>query len=229
MKKFTLLAFLLCTTITTAQFTEVLTSDRPGMALSPNTVGKYVFQTQTGIDFQDGFSISNPNSYIRFGLSEKLEVNTSFSFYGSEFISDLVSINIGARYRFNSQNSSYSSSIQVTQFFYNEQANTSQLTYIFGGNFTDKLSYTTNLGISIAEFSTIENTHFVANIGYVINPKLGVFVESFGSIWDQNFTVNFDAGAYYLLSNNLQFDISMGDNNGFFTSAGVSWRIPYKK
>jgi hypothetical protein len=39
--------------VTKAQFTETLASDKLGQALSVNTIGKNIFQTQTGIVFSD--------------------------------------------------------------------------------------------------------------------------------------------------------------------------------
>lgn len=47
---------MLIVTVAKAQFTETLASDKLGQALSVNTVGENVFQTQTGIGFFDATS-----------------------------------------------------------------------------------------------------------------------------------------------------------------------------
>ena len=50
-----------------AQFSETISSDRPGQSNSPNTVGKTVLQFQTGPQF-DGANADNYKSNVFFGL-----------------------------------------------------------------------------------------------------------------------------------------------------------------
>ncbi|TXD52990.1 MULTISPECIES: transporter [unclassified Polaribacter] len=224
-KKILFIFLMLLATVAKAQFTETLASDRPGQALSANTVGKNVFQTQAGIDFFDSTSYFYPNSFFRYGFSEKFELNTGFILSGSSFERDLESFTIGARYLLSNLDSKSKSSVQLSYDFGAVHKNT-QLTYIYGNSFSEKLSYTVNLGMNIDDTFEVNNALYVLNLAYALNNKMGVFIESFGTFLNDAAQVNFDAGYYYLLNNNVQFDFLIGENDGLFLGAGVTWRIP---
>ena len=63
MKRLLVLILLLNFSFVKAQNQEILSSDRPGQALSSSVVGNHVFQIQTGIDFSNENSIFLPSSY----------------------------------------------------------------------------------------------------------------------------------------------------------------------
>ncbi|WP_155810395.1 hypothetical protein [Polaribacter sp. Hel_I_88] len=228
MKKIVFLCFVLFSITVKAQFTESLASDRPGQALSVNTVGKNVFQNQTGIDFFENNSLYVPSSFFRFGLSEKLELNSGFILSGENFASDLASFTIGARYLLSNVDSNSKSSLQLSYDFGADAKNT-QLTYIFGSSFTDKLSYTANLGINVNDDFNTNNALYVFNMAYSLNTKMGVFVETFGTFLNNTDQINFDAGYYYLINTNFQLDALIGENDGLFVGAGFTWRVPFNK
>jgi hypothetical protein len=223
-KKIVFIFLMLITTVAKAQFTETLASDRPGQALSATTVGENVFQTQTGIDFFDSTSYFYPTSSFRYGFSEKFELNTGFILSGSSFERDLESFTIGARYLLSHVDSKSKSSLQLSYDFGAVYKNT-QLTYIYSNYFSEKFSYTVNLGMSIDDVFELNNANYVFNLAHAINNKMGVFIESFGTFLNDTSHVNFDTGYYYLLNNNVQFDFLVGENDGLFLSAGVTWRI----
>ncbi|QOD61739.1 transporter [Polaribacter haliotis] len=228
MKKLFLCILLLSATIANAQFTETLSSDRPGQALSSNTVGKNVFQIQAGIDFSENNSEFFPNSYFRYGLSEKLELNSGIILSGNKFANEIASFSIGARYNLSDVNSKYASTLQFSHDFGATNSN-SQLTYILASSLSEKLSYTVNLGINFDNNFGLNNGIYVFNLSYVINSKMGVFLEPFGNFLNNSYQFNIDSGVYYLLNNNFQIDALIGDNNGLFIGAGFTWRIPTKK
>jgi hypothetical protein len=103
-----------------------------------------------------------------------------------------------------------------------------QLTYIYGNSFSEKIAYTINLGINIADTFEVNNAIYVLNLTYALNHKMGFFTESFGTFLNSTSQLNFDAGYYYLLNNNVQLDVLIGENKGFFFGAGVTWRVPPK-
>ncbi|MFT6064336.1 MAG: hypothetical protein ACJAQX_000185 [Polaribacter sp.] len=227
MKKVVFIFLMLIATVVQAQFTESLSSDRPGQALSVNMVGKNVFQTQAGIDFFDSTSYFYPNSFFRYGFSEKFEINSGFILSGVRFENDLESFTIGARYLLSNLDRKSKSSVQLSYDFGAVNKNT-QLTYIYGNSFSEKLWYTVNLGINIGDTFEVNNAMYVLNLTYALNHKMGLFIESFGTFLNSTSPLNFDAGYYYLLNNNVQLDVLIGENNGLFFGAGVTWRIPPK-
>lgn len=208
-----------------AQFSEFLASDRPGQALSVNTVGKNVFQNQTGVDFFESTSYFYPSSFFRYGLSEKFELNTGFILSGEKFASDLASFTIGARYLLSTIDSNSKSSLQLSYDFGAENKNT-QLTYIFGSSLAKNISYTLNLGINVNDDFHTNNALYVFNVAYSLNNKMGFFLEAFGTFLNNTDQINFDTGFYYLVNNNFQLDALIGENEGLFIGAGFTWRIP---
>ena len=228
MKKLFFFILILTASVAKAQFTEVLTSDRPGQAFSANTVGKNVFQVQTGIDFFDNNSQFYPNSYFRYGLSEKFEINSGIILSGSKFANEIASFSVGARYNLSDIDSKFTSTLQFSHDF-GATNNNSQLTYILASSLSEKLSYTVNLGINFDNDFAVNNGIYVANLSYGINSKMGIFLETFGNFLNTGFQLNIDTGMYYLLNNNFQIDALVGDNDGLFLGAGFTWRIPAKK
>ena len=229
MKKLILIAFLLSISIINAQFTEVLSSDRPGQALSVNTVGKNVFQIQAGIDYFDTTSASiYPSSYFRYGISEKFELNSSFILSGINIGDDLESVTIGARYQMSKLESELKSSLQFSYDF-SEQNESSQLTYNLGGSFTNSFGYTVNLGLNLDEDFSLNTGIYAFNFSYALNDKFGVFLEPFGTFLKSDFQLNIDTGFYYVLNNNFQIDFQIGESDGLFLGTGITWRVPFKR
>lgn len=253
MKKILGFIFLIVTSnVVLAQFNETIRTGRPGQAIGPFTVGKSVFQTQTGFDFggssqkHTGFSNNylNPNTVLRFGISEKIEINSALSYRidesklnGSKFNSSGLNLySVGSRINLiNNGNSLPSLGLQGTILFpitfgdYEDGLISYKLMAIAAQNINKKLSTTLNLGYVL-------NTKIgssVLNLSYSINDKWGAFAEIYGSFDKEFFQKNWDTGLSYLANNNLQFDISggYGSNNNvndYFISLGVSWRITPK-
>ncbi|MBS1538061.1 MAG: hypothetical protein JST20_09970, partial [Bacteroidetes bacterium] len=80
--------FIYSTVCVRAQFNETIRSDRPGQAIVPFTVGKYIFQTQTGIDIGGSNSSEStiisrfyaPNISLRFGLTKNVELVSNWEY-----------------------------------------------------------------------------------------------------------------------------------------------------
>ncbi|MFH1321824.1 MAG: transporter [Bacteroidota bacterium] len=75
-----------CTTSALAQYSETISSGRPGQAITPTTVGKKIFQLETGIalgGYEGDILLHKGQSYtistlFRFGLTETFEINTGW-------------------------------------------------------------------------------------------------------------------------------------------------------
>ena len=227
MKKLLFIALVLITTIASAQYTESLTSDRPGQALSTGTVGKNVFQIQAGVDYFDSSAQFYPSSYFRYGLSEGFELNSGFILSGNNFGNELEVFTIGARFHLNKNRSKFQSSLQLSYDFGGIN-NGTHVAYILGSSLSENLSYTVNLGIDFDRDFAFNNGIYIFNLSYAFNSKMGIFIEPFGTFLNDSFQFNLDSGFYYLLNNNLQLDVLIGESNGFFLGAGVTWRIPPK-
>ncbi len=253
MKKiFFLIAFALVNQLLYAQYNETIRTGRPGQAIGPFSVGKNVFQTQTGFDY-GGSSQSysdysnyylNPNTVLRYGISEKIEINSSASYRteniklnGSQYkLSGINTYSVGSRVNlFNNENNGPSIGLQGTLLFpitfgdYEDNFISYTLMAIVAQRISEKFSSTLNLGSNINSKIGI----YVLNLGYSINEKFGVFAEMYGDFDKNNFQKNWDTGISFLANNNLQFDIygGYGSNNNtkdYFGSIGISWRIDTK-
>ncbi len=87
-KGFCLLILSTCSLWTPAQTSEVIRSSRPGQSFTPFSVGKNVFQIQSGVNF-NGFDETNSNedgngvffvALARYGITETIEIRSEFQF-----------------------------------------------------------------------------------------------------------------------------------------------------
>ena len=228
MKKILFGILILSTTIVSAQFTEILSSDRPGQALSTNVVGKNVFQIQPGIDYFKNSKTYLPNSYFRYGISNRVELNYGLAIVTGNSFTQIAGFSIGTRISLSEKASNVTSALQISANLPVENLEFgTQVIYTMGGNFTKNLGWTTNFG---ANFDDNFNTTgvYVFNLSYSISEKIGIFVEPFGTFIN-NSNLAFDTGFYYLANNNFQLDFSLGDNQGLFFGLGATFRILPKK
>lgn len=247
-----LLVCLITTQIAFSQFNETIRTGRPGQAIGPFSVGKNVFQTQTGFDIggvnqtNPDFSSNylNPNTVLRYGITEKFEINSAISyitnkakFDENEFNSSgLNNYTIGTRINvINNLNNGPSLGFQGTVFLpigFGDYENKST-NYKLMAITTQSLSNKFGLGFNLGYIFNTEIGDYVINLSYSINDKWGTFIEAYGTFDQENFDLNWDTGLAYLLNNNLQFDIyggidSIENGTTYFTSLGVSWRITPK-
>lgn len=230
------------------QLNETIRTGRPGQAIGPFSVGKNVFQTQTGFDM-GGFNQTNPNfssnyinpnTVLRFGLSERIEINGALSYRSDKSkigantnkTSGLNAYSIGSRINMINDYNGTSLGFQGTLFLpvgfgdYENKTTSYKLMAIGSQKLSEKFA----LGLNLGYIFNLEIGDYVINISYSINDKWGTFAELYGVFDNANIDFKWDTGLAYLVSNNLQLDIYGGINtidNGseYFTSLGVSWRI----
>lgn len=236
-----------------AQFNETIRTDRPGQGVGPFTVGKHVFQTQTGFDMGgfnerdlnfSGLSFA-PNTVLRFGLTNHLEINTAFEYRHDGYKLDdstfstngFSSGSIGAGINLYEGDKSFPAvglqvafKLPVLSSSYNFNYIAPKIFLTASQDLNDKISILLNLGVNYNGIDAKPSGIYVFNIGFGISPRCGTFIENYGNFTNNNFENRWDSGIAYLLNDNLLIDIygGAGYNNGildYFTSIGISWRI----
>ena len=237
-------------TMSYSQFSETISSDRPGQSNSANTVGKMVLQFQTGPQF-DGASTDSDNinafswpAFIRFGITDKIEIQTLWSyknrkveFQNSEFTEKgLNSADFGLRFNIFEETDKapalgfevlYKTKIKSSDFKAGHPA--AKLNLMASKTITDIFSITANLGTDFIKNAGQEGV-YTLNFVLSINDELSVFFENYGIFNSSKFDTFFDFGGAYILNPNLQLDIlgGFGYNDDIFSyliSGGVSYRI----
>lgn len=235
------------------QYAESIVSGRPGQAIGPMTVGKDVFQVQSGFTYNDiRFDESTTKSNIitnvfRWGVLEHLEVNGLLAWQNdkiqtSNFESNNSGVSdsqIGLRYNFSINRgwiptlgfqSRLLLRLQDDEYRRNDIG--AQFILITNNQIYDGFSISTNWLMTYSGFEPRPSYGYVLNLSHSINDKWGTFIEAYGGL--DNLYVNIDFGLTYLLINNIQLDIScgfQGDNNisDWFFDTGISWRVDWRK
>ncbi|MBL7994375.1 transporter [bacterium] len=235
-----------------AQFSETIRSSRPGQAAEPFSVGRHVFQLQTGLDAA-GFnenkmnfsgSAFGHNTVFRFGFTDRFELNATYEFRrdgyeinDSTYSTSGLSIgSIGSRiniYEGSGQIPAFgldlSFKLPVLSEAYDSRYVAHNIVLIASNSINDKLSWLLNLGTSYNGNDAKPTGIYVVNVGYALSSKWGTFIENYGNFTHGKYENRWDAGLAYAMNDNLQFDIygGTGKNSGkfdYFTSIGLSWR-----
>lgn len=234
-----------------AQYNETIVSDRPGQSNSPYTVGKMVLQFQTGPQF-DGANADNYKSsifswpaFIRFGISDKIELQTLWSYksdkeeyYNFDFrFSGLNSADFGLRFNIFEETDKapalgfevlYKTKIRSSDFKPDHPS--ARLNLMASKTINDLFSITANLGTDFDGNDGGPEAFYTLNLVFVVNEELSVFFENYGNFTSDNFDTYFDFGGAYILNPNLQLDLYGGfgyndDTFSYLVSGGVSYRI----
>lgn len=272
-QNFFLLLLALILSIHTVQGQDNLTSDRPGQTFSANTVGKNVFQIQSGLGYdnlwyRNAAFISSEftaqksdvrcwSAYnvtdLRYGLLEPFEVGvTLISTYSDREGEEIIlGSSTAAENNYDAYLSLRYNLINTDQWtlglYSSGLLNFKEFNLRAMGSY--HVNANSSLNSNIAYRASSVNGSF-NQLSYTLNfshgfENLGVFVETFAAIrlhggdfhytdW-QNY---FDAGLWYLVSNNFQLDFTVGsgfNDQFFFTTVeetsrlffdfGISYRI----
>jgi len=247
-----LLLFVISSNLAWGQYNTTIRSARPGHAVGPFTTGKNIFQIQTGVStdwFDDTFASLTGNGMayfasLRYGLEESFEIRSAFgarrdvtSMNGSETTIGGINVwNAGVRFNIiNGKGERASFGIQTDVRFnfvdkdYNIDDLAPRIILIHGQKFGAKLGLTTNWGISWNGNNSTPRGFYVAKLTFPVSNKLSAFVETYGGLVKEDFSIWFGTGLAYLLNNDFQLDISTGygsnDNiNSALIDVGISWR-----
>ncbi len=239
---------------TFAQFGKTIRTGRPGASIGAYTVGKKVFQIQTGFNYNerefDNVFGSNTwifNTVFRYGIFEKLEVSgvvnvrsdETLTVTGTENQFGVSNTQIGLRYNILEQKGAIPAIglqsrllLKAQSIDYRRENLGASLVLATGNKITDWFSVTTNWGIVLMGNGGDPNSLYAINASFSLTEKWAVFAEVFGSF--NSFSANYDAGFSYLINNDLQLDASAGwqGQNGLvdiFIDFGLSCRWHNRK
>ena len=236
-----------------AQYSEILRTARPGNGVGPFTVGKNVFQFQTGIQYDQSRGNNDQNSSSlfssqRFGITETFELRAAFEIrnqqlnFNENTNSGLSKVIVGIRANVTNNAGTNKPSIgfqfnvntNIANSEYKSQDLAPSALLIIGKTLSDKFSLGTVWGIGWSGDKLETYGTYVIGLSYSLSERVGLLIENYGSVQSQNFDTNFDFGLSYLINNNLLWDLNFGggDNDGtsnFFLTSGISWRILTKE
>jgi len=233
------------------QFSETIVSDRPGQSNSPYTVGKMVFQLQTGLQVGGGNADNYKRNdfelpaYIRFGITDKIELQTQWGlknsateFYSRDFKSSGLNMaNFGLRFNIFEETDKapalgfeFIYKTRMMSKDYKPDHPSTKFNIMASKGFSDLISITTNLGADFDGFEAQPDGFYTLNLVLSVTDQLSVFFENYGNFNADYFDTFFDFGGAYILNNDLQFDLYGGfgyndDTFDYIVSAGVSYRI----
>lgn len=244
MKKIFTTLLLIVAFTSNAQFQENIDSGRPGNSFSVFTVGKNVFQIESGLDFYNEGNQFFSNSFFRYGITESIELNSGLLYNftsGSEGVSSYYA---GAKFHFfEGDNMLPSTAFQIGVGIPKDANDESFVNALFIMNFpfSERLSTTFNFGANMDFKSSMVNNIsqlfyegvYALNFSYALTNKWTTFVETYGTIdkfSNPKIKMNLNAGFSYLLNNNFLLDtlVSHGINtdNKLMVSVGFSYRLP---
>ena len=247
MKNLILIAFFLFTLVTSAQYTDVINSNRPGQSVSAYAVGKNVIQAEFGIGFEHqehtilltDSNILSTDLALRYGLLfESLEI-----YYEGSFQKENINYSSSqANHKFRLKNLIPAVSVYAGA------------TFVLGDNPYYLGDATVSPRVMIATQSKISpRVVFISNIAYdrigtdfpelsyivslthaFRNPKWSIFLENQGIKSDRYADALYRTGLAHLLTPNLQADITFGGSfkdtpTRMFGTLGVSYRLDKHK
>lgn len=254
MKKLVLVVICLIPVSLFAQYSESIRTGRPGQAIGAYTVGKNVFQIQSGLTYNmvDFSSDAEINSFVhstvlRLGVAEKLEVSGVINWQKDrittaeqiEKFGGISNTQIGARYNFTKNQGAIPAIGIQGRLLLNAQSQDyrrdklgSKFIVATGNKINDWLSIGTNFGMTWSGNNQDPKSLYVLNFSFGLTEKIGAFAEMYGSFEDSN--PFFDGGISYLIHNDLQLDISAGwdsqrDISSWFVDGGLSYRIDWRQ
>ena len=236
-----------------AQFGETIRTGRPGTAMGPFTVGKKVFQVQTGINIgrtnhASGYKTNDYRNVLvlRYGIRERIEVSGVLAYSSVHPTSieapelsksGISAAQIGVRFNIrdgkgSGPNIGIQSRLKLNTLSKDyEQKELANITVLaLSQKIGKSLVLIANTGVSWSGNGDDAVALYALNFRIPISRKIAMFVENFGTIKEGDLTSRFDTGLGYFVNNDLKFDarIGLGSNRGvedYFGEVGFSWRM----
>ena len=235
------------------QYSETISTDRPGQAIGTSAVGKKTVQIQTGLN--TNFMSPNDNmrsrtllsnTVFRVGLIEQLEINGTFNFQDDKVeladeehkTSGVSSTEVGARLGIIKNEGAIpavglqgSLLLKAQSTEYQRDKLGTKVILSTGNTINNWLSINTNLGLSWDGNGTGAQSLYVLNFSLALTDRIGAVAEVYGTF--NEFDANYDAGLSYLINNNLLLDVSAGwqgesGASDWFIDFGVSFRLDWR-
>ncbi|MBT8379873.1 MAG: transporter [Ignavibacteria bacterium] len=229
-------------------YSQSLITDRPDQTESAVTVPLNSLQIETGIAYESlkesSISIKNysiAGTLIRYGLVDFLELRLGGAYLVTEAESTKDgpgNFFTGIKVNFISEETNSVNLALLAQAFlplgsaaFKPEKVDPQLIIAISKSLTEKMSLSGNIGGLYS--SAIEELiyRYTASLGISLANELSMFAEVYGNLTTKSAPIhNFDAGFTYLLSNDLQIDISGGKGisgieSFWFLSSGISIRL----
>ncbi|PPK87768.1 outer membrane putative beta-barrel porin/alpha-amylase [Neolewinella xylanilytica] len=245
-----IVCLLLLTAYLPAQYSPTIVSGRPGQSINAATVGRGVYQVQTGLNLdwaregrENLFDLSEVTD-IRVGVFERLELSaliigeadeSTVAPRGTRRDRGISDTQLGGRYLF-LENDGWRPAIAVRahallraqdEDFRRERVG-ANLILAADWAVTDLLAFTANLSRTWPGDGS-RSDDYVATLGFNLSDRWSSFVEVYGTMTGVA-TANYDGGFAYLVNDNLGLDLSVGWDGdygvrSYFLDFGVSFRV----
>ena len=244
------LSFLLFSGLLSAQYGERIVSGRPGQSINAATVGRGVYQVQTGLNLDWTHAGSGTlfdlteTTDIRIGILERLELSALIAGAADEVVvapdrtrrdRGINDTQIGGRYLF-LENDGWRPALAVRghallraqgEDFRRERVG-ANLILAADWAVTDLLAFTANLSRTWPGDGSRADD-YVGTLGFNLSDRWSSFVEVYGTLTGVA-TANYDGGFAYLVNDNLGLDLSVGwdgdyGERSYFLDFGVSFRV----
>ncbi len=255
MKHFFTCLFVCCSGFLSAQYSPTIMSGRPGQSIGAQTVGKGVYQLQTGLNVDwtgAGAGVEHildltETTDIRIGILERLEVSALIAGASDESVvpagrridRGMSDTQVGGRYTF-LDNEGWRPTLAVRAHalltlqdkHFRRESPGANLIVTAEWGLTDLLALTTNLSRTWTGDNE-RRTDYVTTLGFSLTDRWSSFVEVYGTLSGE-VTSNYDGGFAYLAGDNLAFDLSAGWDGdygvkSYFLDFGVSFRLVERK
>jgi hypothetical protein len=241
-------AFLIIFLLIPQLFAQDLITDRPDQTESAVTVPLNSLQIETGFVYEsfkeDNINVDNysiAGTLLRYGLLDNIELRFGIGYLISkvdETVNGLGNFLLGAKINFLTEDKNsmdlgllIHGRLPIGDEAFNPQKVEPELIAALSKSLSDRFSISVNIGGS--HDSLIEEIIYLytAALGYSASDNIGAFIEVYGNL-SSPFPPEhlYDGGIAYLLSDNVQLDLSggkkfTGDDSIWFVSSGISLRL----
>ncbi len=243
--------------VSNAQYNGTIRSARPGQTTGPYTIGKHVFQVQSGIIFNKIDNTQEESSRktfasantIRYGIWERLEISGVINIRkdqlhtlsGTGKRKGISGTQLGYRVNLIDHRRGWIRGLAVQHRFLLRVQSEAFRRDRLGSRFlmatkhvlSSKWALNTHWALTYTGNSRVPLGNYSVKISNKFGGGFVVMLENYGSLNRGKFDTNIDTGLAYFLSNDLKIDILGGWQgeegvDDFFLSMGISFRIHHR-
>ena len=235
---------------------EVIVTDRPDQTEAPTLVSKGILQVETGFIYEEVTTDnieSNTTTFnttlLRYGLLDNLELRLGLDVAGTkntvrntnfeDKFSGLSPLYVGFKIGITEEKGllpeigflggAFLPFTAATE--YKPENTGGDFRFAFAHTLSENWSFSYNLGAGWDGNSSNISYLYTTVLGHSITDKLGCYLEFYGYFPESDRADHsINGGFTYLLSNNVQLDLSGGTgintDQDFFISGGISFRLP---
>jgi len=229
-------------------FAQELVTDRPDQTESAIAVPIYTLQIETGLSYESlkesGIGISNytfGGTLFRYGMFNNIELRLGTAYlvttaqstkngFGDFLLGTKINL-MREDYAPLDMGILAHALLPIGDAAFNPVNVEPEIIFALSKSVTERMSASVNLGSSW--YSLIDEIYYIysASTGYSLNDLSAIFIEVFGNLFTSYAPVHkFNGGFTYLVSNQIQLDISAGNaisgaESFWFISSGISLRF----